>query len=612
MIVAMRKVLIAARAADREALLAALADLGVVHLLPVETAPSDEEEAARAAVTRMERAIDVLGGRKAAGDAGAIEALAAGDETVDILRRGSELNNRLTALMRELSAVEPWGETSRDQIDALAADGVTVNFWSVTSARATEVASEAQADAVIDLGAFGTGRTLLGLAGGEATWAKPADAIEVSAPDRSHAVVAAEAAEIDATLRADAQRLDALATRLADLRSALTTLRDGAAASSAARGAMNAADLFALQGWAPADAAETLAADLAGRGVGVAVETQTPGEDELPPTQIGYASWAGPIQGLFDILGTLPGYREIDLSSFFMVALPIFAAMLIGDTGYGLVFAIAPLVVWKKITAAAGKPTAQLVVVFGVATLIWGLMTGNVFGLSPHDLQQAGGVWAGLGSALDRAMVIRGSTDEVRAILIQISFILGSVHLVLAHLRAAAARWPDQTAFADLGWAVVLVGMLGVIWQLFFGATAPAWLARSSAVVVAVGWLPVILFGSPARNPIKRILGGFAASLLPMIGAFGDTMSYIRLMAVGMASFYIALAFNQLGVTIAGAGAWAWPMAALVVLFGHLLNIGLCLIAIFAHGVRLNMLEFSNNAGVQWAGHPYEPFARRQ
>ena len=55
-----------------------------------------------------------------------------------------------------------------------------------------------------------------------------------------------------------------------------------------------------------------------------------------------------------------------------------------------------------------------------------------------------------------------------------------------------------------------------------------------------------------------------------------------------------------------------WGVAWIVVLFGHGLNIGLCVIAIFAHGVRLNMLEFSNNVGVQWAGRKYQPFANRQ
>ncbi len=51
-----------------------------------------------------------------------------------------------------------------------------------------------------------------------------------------------------------------------------------------------------------------------------------------------------------------------------------------------------------------------------------------------------------------------------------------------------------------------------------------------------------------------------------------------------------------------------WIGGAPIVIFGHTLNLGLAAIAIFAHGVRLNMLEFSNNVGVKWAGYAYRPF----
>ena len=37
----------------------------------------------------------------------------------------------------------------------------------------------------------------------------------------------------------------------------------------------------------------------------------------------------------------------------------------------------------------------------------------------------------------------------------------------------------------------------------------------------------------------------------------------------------------------------------------------LSLVAILAHGVRLNLLEFSNHSGLQWAGYPYRPFEAR-
>mgnify|MGYP001812995507 FL=1 len=106
---------------------------------------------------------------------------------------------------------------------------------------------------------------------------------------------------------------------------------------------------------------------------------------------------------------------------------------------------------------------------------------------------------------------------------------------------------------------------------------------------------------------VKRLLLGFAASMLPLLSTFSDTMSYVRLFAVGLASYYIASAFNSLGVATAETATWF--MAVPVLIFGHGLNIGLATIAIFAHGVRLNMLEFSNNAGVQWGGYAYRPFS---
>jgi V/A-type H+-transporting ATPase subunit I len=164
---------------------------------------------------------------------------------------------------------------------------------------------------------------------------------------------------------------------------------------------------------------------------------------------------------------------------------------------------------------------------------------------------------------------------------------------------------PDQRALAELGWIIALADMLVLIWYvLFIGA------AKVPTVVWGVFLAAMLLssgFTKPDRSMVKRLLLGFAASMLPLLSTFSDTMSYVRLFAVGLASYYIASAFNSLGVATAETATWF--MAVPVLIFGHGLNIGLATIAIFAHGVRLNMLEFSNNAGVQWGGYAYRPFS---
>jgi len=74
---------------------------------------------------------------------------------------------------------------------------------------------------------------------------------------------------------------------------------------------------------------------------------------------------------------------------------------------------------------------------------------------------------------------------------------------------------------------------------------------------------------------------------------------------VGLASGVLATNFNEMA-----SGIEPWPLAALVLVFGHSLNMGLAMIAMFAHGVRLNMLEFCNHLGMQWTGYAYSPFSK--
>jgi V/A-type H+-transporting ATPase subunit I len=378
--------------------------------------------------------------------------------------------------------------------------------------------------------------------------------------------------------------------------------------TAARRGGLEEGQLFAVQGWVPRGRMETLADDLAGQGVDAAVETVDPDPDEKPPTLIRYPRWARPIEALFDILGTVPGYREMDLSPFFMVALPIFAAMLIGDAGYGLVFTLVGLLGYGKIRRAASKSAAQLVLIFGLVTLAWGVLNANYFGLTP-PVNEAGEP-VGVGKLMAALGPIWDSNDEqMRDTVIQISFIFGTIHLVLAHLRAAFEAAPSQKSVAELGWCGFLAGMLGVVWLMFF--PEQVWMPQPVLFALLGGGAGlIVLFSFPQRNPAKRLALGVVGNLMALIAAFSDTMSYIRLMAVGLASYYIAFAFNGLAAQIGSAGWWMIPFAVLILLFAHLLNIALGLIAIFAHGVRLNMLEFSSNAGVQWEGYPFSPFAR--
>src|SRR5690554_5378353 len=64
-----------------------------------------------------------------------------------------------------------------------------------------------------------------------------------------------------------------------------------------------------------------------------------PAEDEESvPTKVKNKKWISIIEPVFDILGTVPGYKEYDISMWFLMFFTLFFAMIVGDGAYGLIF----------------------------------------------------------------------------------------------------------------------------------------------------------------------------------------------------------------------------------------------------------------------------------
>ena len=606
MIAPMKRIYIAARQRDRKRLLETLRGSAVVHLEPVEPARARADEETTTAWQRLARTEQILSTVNPAGEPPGIEAAEAAEEVLQIFNRRGEYHNRLNVLRREAERLAPWGDVRLEQLRQLEGAGVHVEFASLPAGQVEAVEAEwAQA--------VGTGlpRQVLVMAasrkGHPVSWPEGATPWEL--PPRDRPTVLAEAARLDAVLREDAHRLAELAHLAGDISEARMEAEDRVRWLEADGGALGGEELYALQGWIPASEVAGLEESLVAAGLETARRTWDPDLADDPPTRLEYHPVTRPMKGLFDILGTVPGYREFDVSGAFLIALPVFAAMLIADGGYGLLLLLPALVGYRRLKEKMGAPLSQLIILIASVTVLWGLLISSFFGLSGADLTGAGGFLAPVGAAMDRLNVIGGvyTEDEVIYTIIRFSFLLGAIHLSFAHLWRARGLWPSFRAVSHVGWAVFLWGMLIVVNALVLGGPTPevmVWL-------LGIGGGLAILFAAPSRNLAEMLGKGLASFPLAAMSTLSDTISYIRLMAVGLASSILAVTFNDLaGQAAAGGGTWA--AGAIILIFGHLLNIGLGLIALFAHGVRLNMLEFSNNLGMTWSGYPFEPFAAKR
>ena len=162
---------------------------------------------------------------------------------------------------------------------------------------------------------------------------------------------------------------------------------------------------------------------------------------------------------------------------------------------------------------------------------------------------------------------------------------------------------------ADIGWFASITAIYFLVLNLVIGDSINFTVVAS---VIGVGFVLVMLFGgmSPDKSFAEGLKAGLADAFtvfLNTISAFGNIMSYIRLFAVGMASLAIAQSFNGMAEGFSG------PLVivgALIMIVGHALNIVMGFLSVVVHGVRLNLLEFSGQLGMEWSGVAYTPFEK--
>lgn len=315
---------------------------------------------------------------------------------------------------------------------------------------------------------------------------------------------------------------------------------------------------------------------------------EEPNPEDNPPTLIKNPQWIEMIKPVFDMIKALPGYKELDISLWFLLFFSIFFGMLIGDFGYGaIVFGINFYVHRKLKNRIEGQSIFYLTYILGVCAMVWGLLTGTFFGQD----------W--LPAWFKPLMPSLTESKNAQAL----CFLIGAIHLSIAHLWRGIIKFPHLKALSEIGWICLLWGGFFLARFLILGETFP----NFAKWFFIVGASLIVLFAIPVKNPLKSVGFGARELLLNAVNSFTDIVSYIRLFAVGTATVAVADAFNQMAVSIEG-GFFGGLVTVLVLIFGHTLNMLLGAMSVLVHGVRLNLLEFSSHLNMEWAGVPYQPF----
>ena len=348
-------------------------------------------------------------------------------------------------------------------------------------------------------------------------------------------------------------------------------------------------------------------ADFAGlaKANGWAFISDDPAEEDAVPTAMRHNRFVQLLTPLTDFLGTVPGYREPDISLWFLLFFGIFFAMIFGDAGYGGILVILSLIgiVKAKAKEQPAPLAMQMFLYLGVLTVIWGTATCNWFGISVEYIP----AWL---KNLSVPAISNATEESIRnANLMQFCFTLGLIQLTIGHIISIVRNIRSPQILGHVGSIAMLCGMYVVVLSLVVSAER---YQINQPVMIAVGGGFALNFifsnyqtgiGQSIVDSLKNIITMF----LGVVNVFADIMSYIRLWAVGLAGSAISATVNQMAGP--ALGSFLIFLGVLLLFFGHGLNYIMNVLSVIVHGVRLNTLEFSNHVGLTWAGFKYEPFA---
>jgi V/A-type H+-transporting ATPase subunit I len=593
MIEKMKQITVICLTADREQTVERLRELGLVHVTDVQPPQSDELGHLAREHERCARALGMLRSRTPE-TAPAFpsdlpsEGAAIVNEALNLDARIEHAYESRAGWVRNRHLLEPWGSFSHDDLHAMRSTGLQVVLGSALESRLPELPDSAvlhpisrQGKTVYFAVVAPAGLRLSGFS-------------ELPFPDESSlAHIDQRIAECDRVMADAEKRLDSLTAGLEILESYDRELSDRLALLRARDGMGASARLRYLQGYVPAARVDALREAAVNAGWGLRV-LDPADDDPAVPTKISLPAWVEPIRTVFHALGITPGYREVDISACFLLFFSVFFAILIGDAGYGVLFLIATFVLRKRFPNAPAPPF-RLFTVLSITTIIWGVLSGTYFGIVLPD-----------GSVLRQlpSVAYLEKPENVQ----WICFLLGAVHLTVAHLWNAVVIGRSLKALSQLAWIAILWGNYFLALKFVLGREPhPAMLP-----LYVGGVAGVILFTAPQRNPLKMVGMGLGDLAMSLINSFVDVVSYVRLFAVGTASVKVAQSFNEMAGGFDGLPFWLGGLvAALILVFGHALNITLGAMGVLVHGVRLNVLEFAGHVGLQFSGTPYDPLRKQ-
>ena len=516
----------------------------------------------------------------------------------------TELHAALAHAEKQLQATLPWGEYDKKALDGLKDLGYAIRYYAVDAKKFDESWGELYPLQVVS----NNGKKVWFVTVAPKGEAYSFPVQEVAAPEITSAEAASDIVRIKNEITGCKAGLlnakDYIPAIKEACNSDLVEL-DRYLAKEAGEGA--AEDMITVfTGFAPVENDAELVEAFDKMGVLYIKEDAV--QEDNPPIKLKNNWFTRQFEVFTEMYGA-PVYAEFDPTPIVAPFYLLFFAMCMGDAGYGLILILLGIAVAKKwINIAMLKNIGPIISILGAGTFAIGLVLGTAFGI---DLSAA--EW--YPQAMKKIM-ITGTIAGFPAQMI-LALGIGIFHICLA-MTVKAIGYTKRFGFRETvsvwGWLLLIVGGIATAALGMAKLVSPDVIKWIVIVIGVVSALGIYIFNTPGKNPLSNIGSGLWDTYNMVTGILGDVLSYIRLYALGLAGGMLGQAFNILGGIIVGDGISVINFLpfALILLFGHSLNLAMSCLGAFVHPLRLTFVEYFKNAGYEGKGKEYNPLTKEK
>jgi V/A-type H+/Na+-transporting ATPase subunit I len=350
-----------------------------------------------------------------------------------------------------------------------------------------------------------------------------------------------------------------------------------------------------IEGWIPESNTESTVSQLKENIGYVFIVTRKPEKTEEPPTKMRNPGPLKPFEVVVDLFGT-PKYGEWDPTPVIAYFFAFFFGLMLGDVVYAVLLMLFTRFGLHLLTDNPRSPGFKLfqrtIYIGGGVGLVVGLLTGSYLGniytfFGIESLALSKGISTVLGNA---------------TWFIVLSIAIGVIHVNLAHIMALIRGIRQKAVvLSKAGLFLLQIAGIPLIIHGLFRVNIPLLPAQAYTILLYVVLLSVVLIVAGSLLE-KGLFMGAIFWLFDLTGILGDVMSYCRLAGVGLATFYLASAFNLMARVVSDmvpagpAGLLNLIVGGLILivilLIGHLINLALSGITCFVHSLRLCFVEF--------------------